>query len=121
MGHNLSAGFRCELLALAVKPFWVIDYHNHCGRGYATEAASALIHEAFIHSGIEDLSRVVANTFELDTGSQRVLDKLGFCLQRREKPSIDTIASADTSLGSSEVWDGDEYYYGLDRSAFVFV
>ena len=93
----------------------------HWGLGYATEAASALIREAFIHVGLKDLVRIKANTYELNTGSQRVLDKLGFSLHRREKPSIDALVSTDTSIGGGEVWDGDEYYYGLDRSAFTFV
>lgn len=52
------------------------------GRGYATEAARAVLDEAFGSLGLE---RVVAVTHEANTGSRRVLAKLGFAAAGRHK------------------------------------
>ncbi len=58
--------------------FWVIDPH-HQGRGYATEAARALIEYAFdeLH-----LKRIVAMTEYDNSASQRVMQKAGLTLTR---------------------------------------
>jgi RimJ/RimL family protein N-acetyltransferase len=45
------------------------------GRGYATEAVRALAAWAFAHPGV---SQVVAETMPGNTGSLRVLEKIGF-------------------------------------------
>lgn len=44
------------------------------GRGYATEAARAVVDAAFGHLGAE---RIVATTMAVNTGSRRVLEKVG--------------------------------------------
>ena len=44
------------------------------GRGYATEGARALVRHAFSELGV---SRVVATTMTVNTGSRRVLEKTG--------------------------------------------
>ena len=45
------------------------------GRGYGTEGARALVHQAFTGLGV---SRVVATTMTVNTASRRVLEKAGF-------------------------------------------
>jgi len=44
------------------------------GQGYAAEGARALVRRAFTHPA---LSRIVATTMAVSTGSQRVLEKAG--------------------------------------------
>lgn len=44
------------------------------GRGLATEGAQTMVNQAFTHPAIE---RVVASTMAINTGSRRVLEKLG--------------------------------------------
>jgi ribosomal-protein-alanine N-acetyltransferase len=61
------------------------------GRGLATEAARAVVAEAF---GPLALQRVVAVTKPVNLGSQRVLAKLGF-----------------VPRGRRHVWDAEQLYY----------
>src|SRR5688500_24566 len=68
-------------------PYW--------GRGYATEAASAVLTEAF---GPLDLDRVVAITREANLGSRRVLTKLGFRME-----------------GLRHVWGAEQLFFTLQR------
>jgi RimJ/RimL family protein N-acetyltransferase len=49
------------------------------GKGYATEAAKALVHKAFTELGAE---RVTATTMTVNAGSRRVMDKAGLRLVR---------------------------------------
>lgn len=65
------------------------------GRGYATEAASAVIAEAF---GALGMDRLVAITREANLGSRRVLAKLGF----REQ-------------GLRHVWGAEQLFFTLQR------
>lgn len=65
------------------------------GHGYATEAARAILAEAF---GALDLPRVVAVTRDENTASQHVLRKLGF-----------------VEAGTREVYGGSLPYFVLER------
>jgi|SRR5215218_8639864 len=67
------------------------------GRGYATEAARAVLAEAFDALGME---RVVAITRETNYGSRRVLAKLGF----REH-------------GLRHVWGAEQLFFSLPHDA----
>ncbi|EHR53294.1 acetyltransferase, ribosomal protein N-acetylase [Saccharomonospora marina XMU15] len=49
------------------------------GRGYATEGARALVHNAFAALGVQ---RLVATTMAVNTASRRVLEKAGLRLVR---------------------------------------
>jgi RimJ/RimL family protein N-acetyltransferase len=69
------------------RPYW--------GRGYATEASRSVLDEAF---GPLDLDHVVAITREANTGSRKVLVKLGFRLD-----------------GVRHVWGAEQLYFVLDR------
>lgn len=65
------------------------------GRGYATEAAAAVVAEAF---GTLEMQRLVAITREANFGSRRVLAKLGF----REH-------------GLRHVWGAEQLFFSLAR------
>ena len=65
------------------------------GRGYATEAASAVLAEAF---GPLGLQRVVAITREANAASRHVLSKLGFQVH-----------------GLRHVWGAEQLYFTLER------
>ena len=65
------------------------------GRGYATEAARAVIAEAF---GDLAMERLVAITREANAGSRHVLDKLGFRME-----------------GVRHVWGAEQLFFVLDR------
>lgn len=67
------------------------------GRGLATEAARAVLAEAFGPLGLE---RVVAITREQNAGSRRVLEKLGF------RPE-----------GLRHVWGAEQLFFVLEREA----
>jgi RimJ/RimL family protein N-acetyltransferase len=57
-----------------------------CGRGYATEAAAAVLHHAH---GALGLKRVVAITVPENEGSIKVLEKIGLKFERRIRLSAD--------------------------------
>ncbi|HET8617142.1 MAG TPA: GNAT family N-acetyltransferase [Actinomycetales bacterium] len=71
------------------------------GRGYATEAAGALLDWAF---DTLDLNRVQAETDTRNTASARVLEKLGFLLEGTLRE--DCVVNGDVS---------DSWVYGLLR------
>ena len=56
------------------KPYW--------GRGYATEVAAAWLRYGFGHAGLE---RIVAVADPENTGSRRVMEKLGMKFEKVEK------------------------------------
>lgn len=62
--------------------FWAID-PDHQGRGYAVEAASAVIDHLF---AVEQLARVIATTGTANSRSRRVMEKLGMNVQVVERP-----------------------------------
>jgi ribosomal-protein-alanine N-acetyltransferase len=71
---------------------------DHWGQGYATEAARAVLDEAF---GPLGLTRVVAITREANTGSRNVLRKLGFHME-----------------GARHVWGAEQLYFVLERESY---
>jgi len=62
--------------------FWAID-PAHQRRGYASEAASAIVDYLFTR---EKLGRVIATTGYDNLPSQRVMQKLGMTVQPLEEP-----------------------------------
>lgn len=83
------------------------------GKGYATEAARALINHGFAGTPIE---RVVATTYEENMGSRRVMEKLGMTLVRRFRITTNDLVSTDTYHPSTlDLWDGDDLDYALTR------
>jgi RimJ/RimL family protein N-acetyltransferase len=84
------------------------------GKGYATEGARALIHKGFTELGVE---RVIATTFEHNTDSRRVMEKLGMTLLRRYRPTLDELTTASgNNLPADAVWEGDEVEYALTKA-----
>ncbi|MEU3414914.1 GNAT family protein [Streptomyces sp. NPDC006658] len=77
---------------------WVFD-PRHAGRGYATEAAAALVALAFGQLGVH---RVFARLDALNTASARVCERLGM---RREAHLVESDLDGDR-------W-GSEYVYAL--------
>ncbi|MFH9403788.1 GNAT family N-acetyltransferase [Streptomyces sp. NPDC017638] len=77
---------------------WVFD-PRHAGRGYATEAAAALVAMAFGQLGVH---RVFARLDALNTASARVCERLGM---RREAHLVESDLDGDR-------W-GSEYVYAL--------
>src|SRR5690606_28421352 len=61
------------------------------GRGYATEAARRVLTAAFASGTVE---RVVATTYQDNVASQRVLQKLGFTLVARYRPTAEELADS---------------------------
>lgn len=55
------------------------------GRGFATEGAAALVEKGFAELGVE---RVVADTMAVNTGSRRVMEKVGLRLVRAENGEV---------------------------------
>jgi RimJ/RimL family protein N-acetyltransferase len=90
---------------------------NMWGRGLATEGAAALLGRAFAG---ESLRRVFATTYEFNTGSRRVLEKLGMRHERSFRLSSGQLASATTFASSSDdLWPGDEVQYGISREDWL--
>jgi len=71
---------------------------DYWGRGFATEAARAVLAEAF---GPLRMTRVVAITREANTGSRNVLRKLGFRME-----------------GVRHVWGAEQLYFVLEREGY---
>lgn len=81
------------------------------GRGYATEASERLIRAAFEELYLDS---IVATTYEDNAGSRRVLEKLGFRLNREFR--LDLTEQATAYFGSTEPWPGLDLEYRLEQS-----
>jgi len=87
---------------------WELGYvfnADYQGRGHATEAARALLSDAFAHHGAR---RAIAMCNPLNEPSWRLLERLGF---RREGHLIQNIYFKKDSAGNP-IW-ADTYEYGL--------
>ncbi|HEX4345251.1 MAG TPA: GNAT family N-acetyltransferase [Solirubrobacteraceae bacterium] len=71
------------------------------GRGYATEAGTSVLAEAFTALGLE---RVVAITREANSRSRHVLGKLGFRMD-----------------GIRHIWGAEQLYFELERETWAAV
>lgn len=79
------------------------------GKGLAIEAMGALMKEGMARGR---LTRIIANTYEENIASRKVLEKLGMTLHRRYRMTAEALLMSDTSQASStEPWDGDELEY----------
>jgi RimJ/RimL family protein N-acetyltransferase len=86
------------------------------GQGYATEASRALIRKAFTELGVQ---RVVATTFAANLASRRVMEKAGLTLVRTYRITSADLVEAGTYLNtSSDLFDGDDVEYALDRAGW---
>ena len=85
------------------------------GQGYATEGGHALIRLAFEELGMK---RVMAGTYEHNSRSLHVMERLGMRERGRYRVTEEDLASSDTfDPGSQPAWDGDdvEYEIALDE------
>lgn len=55
------------------------------GRGYGRQAVMLMLNYGFKYLGLE---RITANTLDINTGAQKLLDKCGFVLEGRERSSV---------------------------------
>ena len=86
------------------------------GRGYATEAARALIRKGFTELGVR---RVFATTYHDNRASRRVMEKAGLTFVRAYRPTPAELAAVGTfQPAATDVWDGDEVEYALDRATW---
>jgi len=84
------------------------------GKGYATEAARALIRKGFTEMGVQ---RVLATTYQDNLRSQRVMQKIGMTCVRKFRITLDDLENADTfHADANELWDGDDFEYVLEKS-----
>jgi RimJ/RimL family protein N-acetyltransferase len=84
------------------------------GQGYATEGARALIRKDFTELGVQ---RVIANTYEHNVASRRVMEKMGMTLARRYRPTLDGLTiETSNNLSADSVWDGNEVEYALTKA-----
>jgi RimJ/RimL family protein N-acetyltransferase len=98
--NEVELGYRLRLLV------W--------GQGYATEGARELIRKGFTELGVQ---RVTANTYEHNSASRRVMEKVGMTLVRRYRPTLDELTSETSNhLSADSVWDGDEVEYALTKA-----
>jgi len=83
------------------------------GRGYATEGARALIDLAFSRHGI---SCVRATTYEQNTASIKVMEKLGMRLERSFRYTQADLNGMDTAHPQGDaLWEGLDLEYVLNR------
>jgi RimJ/RimL family protein N-acetyltransferase len=54
-------------------------------KGYGTEAVKTIIQYGFNNLGLE---RITANTLEQNISAQRLLEKIGFILEGRERKAV---------------------------------
>lgn len=81
------------------------------GRGLASEGVAALVAHAF---GTLALAQLMAITYEENAASRRVLEKAGFTLHRRFRPSAADLAAPGTfAPGDAEPWPGHDLEYLL--------
>jgi RimJ/RimL family protein N-acetyltransferase len=71
-----------SLATAEVGLFWAID-PVHQRKGYAPEAARALMEYLFLH---EKLGRIIATTGYENLASQKVMKKIGMTVQRLDEP-----------------------------------
>jgi RimJ/RimL family protein N-acetyltransferase len=95
---------------------WELGYvfnSKYQGKGYATEAAKALVAKAFDEWGAR---RVIAMCNPLNTKSWKLLERLGM---RREGTLIKNIYFKYDSLGNP-IW-ADTYEYGLLKEEWISI
>ena len=105
----------------AANPLYLsLGYRFHqsvWGRGYATEGARALLALGFGDYGVQ---RVQATTYQDNLASRRVLEKLGMRCVRRFRYTQEELRNQDTATGSTELWDGVDLEYVLNRADASF-
>lgn len=83
------------------------------GKGYATEGSRALIDRGFTELRVE---RVLATTYQDNLASRRVMEKAGLTLARTYRITAAELAASDTFEPGSDIWDGDDVEYALDKA-----
>jgi RimJ/RimL family protein N-acetyltransferase len=96
-----------------------LGYRLRCsawGRGYATEAARALIRNGFTELGVQ---RVYATTYQDNLASRRVMEKAGLTLVRTYRMTLADLQATDTyHTTTQDLWDGDDVEYALEKASW---
>ena len=82
--------------------------YEYWGKGYATEAAKAVV--GFLFNDV-NYRKIIAGCDSVNTGSSKVLEKVGM---KREAVLREHIKRKDNT------W-GDDFQYGLLKKEFVFL
>ncbi len=102
---------RCEPLAWRTYELGYVFHPDHWGRGYATEAAAALVSSCFEDQGAH---RIEARCDPVNAASWRLLERLGF---RREGCLLQNASFVDDADGNP-VWK-DTYLYAMLAAEWV--
>jgi RimJ/RimL family protein N-acetyltransferase len=87
------------------------------GQGYATEGARALIRKGFAELGVQ---RVYATTYQDNLASRRVMEKAGLSFVRAYRLTpADLLTQGTFHSTSTDVWEGDDVEYELERAAWA--
>lgn len=87
------------------------------GRGLATEGALALLAKAFEEFGA---TRVVAQTYEENVASRRVLEKCGMRFVRSFRVGLpELVATSTYDASAAEPFAGDDVEYAVDRADWL--
>ena len=87
------------------------------GRGLATEGALALLAKAFEEFGA---TRVMAQTYEENAASRRVLEKCGMQFVRSFRVGLPELVATPTyNAAAAEPFDGDDVEYAIDRGDWL--
>lgn len=84
------------------------------GQGYASEVARALLAAAF--RGEPALQRVTATTYQDNTASRRVMERLDMSLVRTFRYTPADLAATDTHVPGVDLWDGEDVEYAITRA-----
>ena len=85
------------------------------GRGLATEGARALLAAGFARGA----ERISAGTYQDNTASRRVLEKVGMRFVRTFKVTDEALTSGTFDPDPSAHFDGDDVEYAITREAWL--
>ena len=102
-GEEAALGYRL------LRRFWRL--------GLATEGSLALIELAFTKLGVR---RVMAGTYEHNTASRRVMEKVAMRHVRSWRPTEEDMAAPTETyeVSSTEPWDGEDVEYAIEIDDF---
>lgn len=81
------------------------------GRGYATEAARAVLSQGFSELR---LRRVSATTYQDNAASHRVMEKIGMSLVRRYRMTPEELGAEPSHVSDpTDLWDGYDVEYAI--------
>ncbi len=89
-------------------------FPQYWGKGYATESVRLLLDYGFHTHGFDSIR---ATTYEMNTGSRRVLEKLRFTVRKRFR--VDLTEQTTAYFESTEPWPGWDLEYNLSKTDWI--